>query len=689
MKPIVFLRGFLASVLLCCCCDVFADSLDNWHWRNPLPNGNPQAGPHALYGVVFANGKFVGVGDGGTVSVSPDGTNWTESATATTNTLNAIIYGGGLFLAVGNGGSVETSTDGSNWVSRASGTTNPLAAATFANGIFVAVGGNAAITSSDAVNWSPVVSGLIGATGVAGGSAGFVAVRADNQVFFSSNGSTWTSQTFSVPDTGNPFFNGPLRNRIVTYANGAYLIGSDQTASSMSSNDFMFRSTDGSSWTTNALGNVYAGSYGFNYSFFMSGGGNIIASGRAQASFLHFSSDGINWTTVNNIPTAYNTFYDHTTSGAYGNGTFVITAVGGGSLPPIFTSTDGLGWANQQHPPAPSVGPTNSLTSITFSNGIYVVAGANSMVRSTNGLVYAIASNSPALSSVITYSNGFIGVESSGVIYVSGDGLSWTQRNSGTLNNLRGIAAGGGLFVAVGDNGAIQTSPTGTIWTSRTSGTSLTLYGVAYANGFFDAVGYLGTVLTSPDGISWTGQDSGQLMNLLSVAYGSAGFLAVGQAGTIVTSPDGINWKSQSSGTSVALESVAFGNGYYLAAGDNATALTSPDGKAWTPRNLGATGGQNLYGAAFLNGRFDIIGAGGTILESDPVPPLFDLQIHPGGNWITAFVPPGSNFRIQTSTRLAAPAWSDAASFLGAPAITQWTNSSTGLNQLFYRAVSP
>jgi hypothetical protein len=212
---------------------------------------------------------------------------------------------------------------------------------------------------------------------------------------------------------------------------------------------------------------------------------------------------------------------------------------------------------------------------------------------------------------------------------------------------------------------------------------------VAYADGLFIAVGQLGTVLTSPDGISWTGQDSGQLMNLLSVAYGSAGYLAVGEGGTILTSPDGINWKTQSSGTAATLESIAFGSGYYLAAGDSATALTSPDGITWISRNLGATGGQNFYGAAFLNNRFDVVGTGGTILESDTIPPLFDVQIHPGGNWITAFVPPGSNFRIQTSTNLRVPVWADAASINNASAISQWTNSASGFTQLFYRAVSP
>jgi hypothetical protein len=107
------------------------------------------------------------------------------------------------------------------------------------------------------------------------------------------------------------------------------------------------------------------------------------------------------------------------------------------------------------------------------------------------------------------------------------------------------------------------------------------------------------------------------------------------------------------------------------------------------PRNLGVTGGQNLYGSAFLNSRFDVVGSGGTILESDTIAPLFDLQIHNGVNWLTVFVPPGSNFRIQSCTNLGTSNWIDVASFNSATAIAQWTNTAAGNNQMFYRAVSP
>jgi hypothetical protein len=85
--------------------------------------------------------------------------------------------------------------------------------------------------------------------------------------------------------------------------------------------------------------------------------------------------------------------------------------------------------------------------------------------------------------------------------------VTWTQRTSGTGNDLIGVAYGNGLFVAVGDDGTILTSPDGVSWTQRTSGTGNLLEGVTYGNGLFVAVGKDGTILTSPDGVSWTAAD--------------------------------------------------------------------------------------------------------------------------------------------------------------------------------------
>jgi hypothetical protein len=328
--------------------------------------------------------------------------------------------------------------------------------------------------------------------------------------------------------------------------------------------------------------------------------------------------------------------------------------------------------------------------SLAASNGTYVVATSASFIASTNDMVYAVESNTPSLSSVILFSNTFVACGPAGAIYQSTNGFAWTQRNSGTTANLHDVTVGSNQLVAVGDNGAVQTSPSGVIWTSRESGTSLSLYGVTYSNGLYVAVGQEGTVVTSSDGINWTVQDSGQPNNLLSVAYGPAGFLAVGQSGTILTSPDGANWTPQNSGTSASLESASFGNGYYLVAGSNTVVMTSPDGVNWTSRNIGATGGQALYGSAFLNGCFDVVGSGGTILESDPVPPLFSVQIsgRPPQNSFKIFATPGMNYRIVGSATLMGP-WSTLATVNNAPAIVCWTNSAALGNHYYFRVVSP
>jgi len=201
MKATILL---LAGIFLCCF-NVLADPLNNWHWRNPLPNGNPINYPYGgdLDGIVFANGQFFAVGANGVEVTSPDGTNWTQWATATTNQLNDIIYANGQFVAAGNNGTIETSSSGTNWVLQNSGTTNALGNVAYGNGKYVAVGGTIVISSSDAATWSPEVSGIIGAAQVAGNSSGFVAVDGSANTYFSLDGLTWTTNILTAP--GNSY----------------------------------------------------------------------------------------------------------------------------------------------------------------------------------------------------------------------------------------------------------------------------------------------------------------------------------------------------------------------------------------------------------------------------------------------------------------------------------------------------
>src|SRR5438128_1248646 len=90
--------ALFACVSLLCVYGAVAqsDPLSNWHWRNPLPQGND------LQGVAYGNGIFVVVG-GGAILTSSDGVQWTQGDFKAPARLTAATYGNGLFVAAGWG----------------------------------------------------------------------------------------------------------------------------------------------------------------------------------------------------------------------------------------------------------------------------------------------------------------------------------------------------------------------------------------------------------------------------------------------------------------------------------------------------------------------------------------------------------------------------------------------------------
>src|SRR6266516_1200686 len=78
-----------------------------------------------------------------------------------------------------------------------------------------------------------------------------------------------------------------------------------------------------------------------------------------------------------------------------------------------------------------------------------------------------------------------------------------TRRNLlPTAGRLEAVTYGNANFVAVGLRGAVAVSTNGTNWVSQNSGTSENLHGVACGKGIFVAVGDYGLILSS-DGSSW------------------------------------------------------------------------------------------------------------------------------------------------------------------------------------------
>ena len=245
------------------------------------------------------------------------------------------------------------------------------------------------------------------------------------------------------------------------------------------------------------------------------------------------------------------------------------------------------------------------------------------------------AEQAPDIYNVAFGARRYVAVGSSGAIFSSSDGVTWSKKDSGTRWFLASVTYGNNLFVAVGGGGLIRTSTNGETWTKRSYGDSATLYSVIYATDKFVAVGAGGVIVTSPDGASWTvrrSPQSGQ-MDLRSVVESGGKILAVGGRQTIITSSDvGINWTRTNHNSTATinrdfLHDAIHANGKFIAVGLKGVVLTSTNGTAWTPSTPGPLSSlfqgekKHLYsithnGISGTGGKYVVTGNEGTVITS-------------------------------------------------------------------------
>jgi hypothetical protein len=133
-----------------------------------------------------------------------------------------------------------------------------------------------------------------------------------------------------------------------------------------------------------------------------------------------------------------------------------------------------------------------------------------------------------------------VAVGAGGLLWTSEDaGISWDIRNSGTTEDLYGVAYGtlfsSDAFVVVGSGGTILTSSNLSLWVTRTSFTTSALYDVAYS-GVFMAVGAGGALGVSDDlGVTWEAKASGTVEDLIDVTADLGGYIIVGTNDTVLT----------------------------------------------------------------------------------------------------------------------------------------------------------
>jgi hypothetical protein len=636
--------------------------LDRWTRRNPLPQSDP------LRELAHGNGRFVAVGERGSVVVSTNGADWALHRAKGQPLLSAVAYGNGVFVAVARG-VILSSVDGVTWAARINLRPSFIEFTTvqFGNGRFVAAGGNKIFTSTDGVNWAPAIFPTHRAPvlrAIAFGNGLFVATTeffAGAHAWVSEDGVTW------VAAPGGP----GQEIEDLAFGNGLFVAVGDEGA--------VYTSPDGLDWTSrdsdvsNRLIDVTCGN------------GRFVAVGTRGR--IISSANGASWRRESSGTP------DRLEGVTFGSGLF--TAVGENGT--ILSSPNGVDWTRRNH------GVTRDFDGIALGNGTIAVVGkGGSIMTSTDGSNF-IQRTGATVNDLhgIGWADGlFVAVGEPETIVTSQDAVQWTLRRAVAGSSLKAVAKGNGLWIAVGTGGTVLTSTDATTWTRQESYTLNDLNSVAYGNGMFVVVGDNlppnGTMITSPDGITWTRRNQYTGKNLRAVAFANGTFVATGNDGSILISSNGLAWTPPStflySGNyAFNLRGITYAAGTWVIVGNEGLVLTSPNLQDWLVRVR--QGIDNLHGVVGLDGQFVAIGNRGTIFQSEvysPVGPTLRGRFLGHGVELTVTGEPGSSVTFEHSPSLTGAPWTPFNNYFffpGSTTILLFDPTPTNSNTRFYRGV--
>ena len=329
-----------------------------------------------------------------------------------------------------------------------------------------------------------------------------------------------------------------------------------------------------------------------------------IAQGNQETSRSQSTSDSLSFKNI----------YDLT----WGDNQFV--AVGYNGL--VLTSPDGTIWKvqriNHLH---------EYLRGVAWGNGLYVAVGSWGIILTSSDAITWTVHQPPSkvgtkLIQVDWVNNQFVAVGENGLILTSSDGSDWTRQDSGTTEELLGVAGGNGLFVVVGKQGTILTSSNCKDWTSNSLEGAKFLNSVVWSGQEFVAVGSLGygsVIARSPDGQKWEVKEFGGYRRLLfDVTWSGTHFVAVGA--DILISKDGKEWTFLNAGAPdtgywLNFRRVAGKNDSYVAIGPGGEVFTSHDGMTWA-------GGENVR----INLSSDHVRIPDTTAQTSPVDEATELK---------------------------------------------------------------
>ena len=364
--------------------------------------------PTGIYNALAWNGSvFVAIGNG-VCATSSDGITWT-ARTIPTGDYNALAWNGSRFVAVGNG-KCATSSDGVSWTARTI-PTGDYGAVMWNGSVFVAVGNSVCATSSDGMTWAlrTIPAGGYGAVTWDGAQVLFVAVG-DSVSAVSSDGMSWTAR--SIPD-------GDYRSvRYIVETGMLFAVGDSICATS----------ADGVTWNAESgvSGVFNAVAYSPELKRFVAVGNSVCAT----------SSDGVTWT-ARTIPAGtYNAV-------AWNGARFVAV---NGDMDTV-SSPDGITWTA-----GGTAGGTAEASEYRALDvrGNLVVAGAkgSTLYSEDGGKTWHETNLHEGLLDIAHDSERFVG--STGFIYTSEDGKTWTRSVEGSSPYFASSEYANGIFFASG-----------------------------------------------------------------------------------------------------------------------------------------------------------------------------------------------------------------------------------------------
>lgn len=497
--------------------------------------------------------------------------------------------------------------------------------------IFSGTGGTIA-RSADGVTWTyqylPNGQDLFN---IVAGSGGRVVAQGTTQVWLSTDhGATWSLSFELFANTDEELI-----------GTGGDIIYTGSQFIFVTTNGYLFKSTDGATWTRNALPirqgtTQIVNAFGLAYA-----NGRYVAVGSAvvnsvSRSAIFTSTDANNWTLA---------FTGNSTSiyraAGYGGGRWVVA---GGTARIAYSLNDGQTWAELTTPD-----PLDTFNGVGFAEGTFVLASTNGRIAtSTDAVNWTYSAISPALTNFADAGAG------PGGIYLGGSAgaiFRWTGGVGTRLDTNTSFASGNLIFndtaifngkLYLGTSvGTLYESANGTSYTERPTSTTNSLNSLTVHNGELFAAGGFGTIVSSTDGVSWQTRISNNAALTTNafnkIASVNGQLIAVAGGGVIVTSPDGVTWTRRTSPSTATLRTVAHGGGYYLIGMDGAqvpangwtevAVLYSTDAISWTRQvmttvnGLIATGFASVRSIDFTDGRFNLYLNNGTVIQTNGANP--------------------------------------------------------------------